>query len=456
MKLRQYQQEATDIGVAFFKQKTCVPSLMICPTAWGKSLLCATIPKQLEGNTLVITTSKELLEQNYNKMIGFGGEASIYSASFNTKEFGKTTYATIQSLKGKGSEFKRMGYTQAILDEAQLFSRELAGMWRKFLKESGIKKVLMLTASPFKLETRTEFFTGRKYSKLEMLTKRGSTGAMVKDIIYVMQIQDIIKQGFWSKLEYELFCPETGELIYNSTGAEFTEESIQKWYKQNDVHDKILNRVATSDSKAILIFVPSVTNALELASTIPDSAAVWSGMPAKDRATVITDYRAGKIRTVINVNILSVGFDYEQISHIIDGCPSASLGRLYQKYGRGTRIHPDKEKCIITDFVGNVNRFGKIEELVFKKNKAGDWNLYSGYRQLTDIAVDRIQPMIGELKTVTFTDEFKYAGKTIDKAPISYLKTLLETHKWKSENMHIKEEILRIRREGLNKNKNEK
>ena len=68
------------------------------------------------------------------------------------------------------------------------------------------------------------------------------------------------------------------------------------------------------------------------------------GMPSKERDKIIVEYRAGKIRTVFNVGILAVGFDYPEISHVIDANPTASLRNITQRGGRGTRIHPNKEK----------------------------------------------------------------------------------------------------------------
>lgn len=451
IELREYQKEAVQIGIDFFKQKSPIGSLMVCPTAWGKSILCAAIPIAIEGNTLVITTSKELLEQNYKKMLGFGGEASIYSASFNKKEFGKTTYATLQSLKGRGALFKQMDYTSIIFDEAHLAAKTDAGMFRQFLKDSGIKKVLGLTATPFKLEERTDYNIGKRYNKLEMLTKTGKYASPFKKIIYLMQIRDIVAQGFWSKLNYELFTPDTGELLWNTTGSNFTEESLVAFYENQGLEQKIFNRVMESDRKSILIFVPSVNAALELASVIPDSVAVWGDMPKKDRKMAIEGFKNRSIRVAINVKVLSVGFDYPGIDHIIDACPSAALGTLYQKYGRGTRICKDKIDCIITDFVGNINRFGRLEDLVFKEIN-GHWNLYSRNRQLTEVGIEHIRPLIqvGIGKKVVFPAEFeRHEGREVKDLPVAWLQHYLDTWKWNSTNMHIREEILRIRREML-------
>lgn len=108
MKLRKNQELPVQIGTDFFSQKKPLPSIMVCPTAFGKSILIAYICKNINEKVLVLQPSKELLEQNYNKFIGLGGEASIFSASMGQKEIGHVTYATIGSIKGIADKF--VGY----------------------------------------------------------------------------------------------------------------------------------------------------------------------------------------------------------------------------------------------------------------------------------------------------------------------------------------------------------
>lgn len=318
------------------------------------------------------------------------------------------------------------------------------GMYRKFLKQSGIKKILGLTATPYKLAPRTDY-NGNRYTKIEMLTKRGSTRAMFKDIIYLMQVEDIVNQGYWAKLEYELFDWDSGELIFNSTGAEYSDDSIEKFYRNNNIEQRIINRIIDSDSSAILVFVKTIHQAQALAAKVPNSDCVYSGMPTKERDRIIIEYRAGKIRTVFNVGILAVGFDYPEISHVIDANPTASLANVTQRGGRGTRIHPTKEKCIITDLAGNYNRFGTLEKIKFRKNGLGDWNVYSEDRLLSDINIQHIRPWKSDSWNV-YMPYGKYFGKQVKDCPDNYLIWLFKNEKWTSDNMHIREEILRIKK----------
>ena len=188
MELRPNQIEPVKKGVAYFSEKKPVPSIIVAPTAFGKSIVIASIAKEVGERLLVIQPSKELLEQNYNKFIGLGGEASIYSAAMGEKEIGNVTYATIGSIVKVARKFKEMGITKVIIDECDRFPREPNGMLRRFLKGAGITHTLGLTATPLKLQANLDEFK-QPFSKLVMLTSKSKKGNFFKDIIHVAQIK---------------------------------------------------------------------------------------------------------------------------------------------------------------------------------------------------------------------------------------------------------------------------
>lgn len=87
--LRQNQSEPIDMAIRFFQEPKPKPSLIVLPTAWGKSILTAFVAKNTNDRLIVLQPSKELLEQNYTKYLklcdGFAN-AGIYSASFGRVE----------------------------------------------------------------------------------------------------------------------------------------------------------------------------------------------------------------------------------------------------------------------------------------------------------------------------------------------------------------------------------
>lgn len=445
MKLRPYQEKSSDIAVDYFLGPSEKPSIVVAPTAFGKSVLIADIATKLGGGVLVLQPSKELLEQNFRKFIAMGGQASIYSASAGQKEFGSVTYATIGSIKSLGAEFKRRGYRYIIVDECHLYPPK-DSMFSGFVSAMGCTKVLGVTATPFRLQTSNDM-NGWPISKLVMLTSKAKNAGFFKDILHVNQIQDIVKDGYWSKLQYETWDFNDSGLKFNSSGSDFKDESIIQAYEQMDLGGQISRRISELDRKSILVFVPTVKTAMELQWNIENSVVVYGDMPKAERDEAVEGFKSGKYRVAINVNVLSVGFDHPELDCVIFGRPTASLAWFYQAAGRGTRIHPEKPDCLIVDFVGNIARFGRLESITVEKYKAS-WQVFSGDVLLTSIPIKEIGTVRKEKPSDPSAEYIwkfgKHKDKPIGKIDTGYLKWVLENFERTDRN---KELIARVEKE---------
>jgi len=446
MELRSYQVEPINKGIEFFKKPKTVPSIIVAPTAAGKSLYVGKIADGIDGNVIVLQPSKELLQQNYDKFKGFGGKGAIYSASFDSRRIGTVTFATIGSIKNLGHIFKSKGFKYMIIDEVDRFPREASSMLGKFLIESGITHVLGLTATPLKLQTNLDVYRNT-YSKLVMLTSRSGKGNFFKDIIHVTQIQEMTKLGYWAKLEYELYDVSVSGLIYNSTKAEYTEESILKMYEFNNTNDRIKHKLGELvGRKSVLVFVPSVSAAKKLATEVPNSAAVYGDMPANERDYVIRRFKEGKIRVIFNYGVLTVGFDHPELDCIILGRVSSSLTLYYQIIGRATRIHPNKRDALIVDFSGMVQRFGKVEDFYYVY-EGNTWKLYCNGVLLSGVPIHEIgkHTHVTEAKEKQVIMTFGvWKGQEVKNVPKSYRDWMKLNVVWNQYNDHIRKELIRI------------
>jgi len=456
LKLRENQVEPVAIGVEFFRTKKMKPSIIVAPTAFGKSIVIAAIAKELGEKLLVLQPSKELLEQNYDKFITLGGEASIYSASMGSKELGDVTYATIGSIIKIASKFREMGVTKIIIDECDRYPRAKSGQLRRFVDGMKATHVLGLTATPLKLQTNMG--DAGPFSKLVMLTNRSKHGMFFKFILHVSQIQDIVKLGYWTPLVYQSYDFDTGALVYNSSGAEYTNDSIARSYENQNIGNKIVKKVAELvDRKSILVAVPTIEQATQLAGRIPNAEVVHGGTSKDERRRIIEDFRSQKTRVIVQVNVLTVGFDYPELDCLITGRPTASISWWYQFVGRGTRIHENKKDCLVVDFVGSVEKFGKVEELYYKQDGDENWELYGeNKKQITGIPMHEIGVHLegginlsekknedGDIEKVYMTFG-KYSGKPVASIPPYYRKWLLDNITWGPWNIKIKNEILRL------------
>ena len=455
--LRKNQTEPISKAIAFFNEKNSIPSLIVLPTAWGKSILTAFIAKNSDDKILVLQPSKELLEQNYKKYVSlceWETQAGIYSASFGKKEVNRITYATIGSIKNLGKLFKQLGFKKMLIDEAHLYPREADSMLGTFLTESGISHVLGITATPIKLQQNTDL-NGNRFSKLVMLTSKSKKGNFFKNIIHVGQVQEMVEMGFWSKLCYKASDFDSSNLVYNSSKSEYTEESIQLSFLANNIQGQIFQELdQNADRKHILVFVPSIQDAIEMSQQYPNSAAIHSNLKGAERADIIDRFRNGKIRVIFNVRVLSTGFDYTGIDCIILGISTASIALYYQILGRGTRIDPDKKDCLIVDLAGNVERFGRVEDIVFEKGTI--WRMFgTGGKLLSGIPIHELGTVKREdvnkgtkngtnaqSKIIEIMPFGKHKGERISEIPTDYKQWMLANFDWTPANESLRKSIV--------------
>ncbi len=446
---RQNQVAAIEAAAAFFKEQSPKPSLIVLPTAWGKSVLAAFTAKSTNGKLLVVQPSKELLEQNKAKYEALCGadDVGVYSAACGRKDLGRITFATIGSIKTMGAAFREMGYSQMLIDEAHLYPREADSMLGRFLNESGITKVLGLTATPLKPQVNFDQ-SGKQYTKLVMLTSRSKKGNFFKEIIHIAQTSEMVRLGYWSPLVYE--CADfRGELLrLNSTGADFTDESVAASYTADGIEGRILEALSRhKDRRRVLVFVPLVADAETLARKAGDAAYVCGETPKKERERIIGGFKAGAIRTLFNVGVLTTGFDCTTIDCVILARPTMSVSLYYQIIGRGTRIDPAKKDCLIIDLCGNVKRFGRVEDLRYERGRV--WRLFgTGGRLLTGIPVRDIGKVIeadtaGEdRKARERVMPFgRHKGCRMCDIPKNYLSWLLQNYKFDERSEWLRQSI---------------
>ena len=450
--LRENQSEPIAKAIQFFQEKKPKPSLIVLPTAWGKSILTAFVAKNTDDRLLVLQPSKELLEQNYCKYMSlcgdFGTNAGIYSASFGRREIAQITYATIGSIKNLGETFKRYGFTKMLIDEAHLYPREADSMLGRFLKDSGITHVLGITATPVKLQTNRD---GQTFSKLVMLTSRSKKGNFYKDIIHVGQVQEMVRLGFWSPLLYETASFDDSLLVFNSSKSEYTEDSVQRAYDANGGTQGITDTLDKHpERKHVLAFVPSVQDAIDLSQRYPNSAAIYGEQDKREREQTVARFRSGEIRVLFNVRVLSTGFDFTGIDCIVLGISTASIALYYQIIGRGTRIDPEKRDCLISDLGGNVERFGRVEDIVFEKGRL--WRMFgTGGRLLSGIPIHDIgkysredtqaidAQKVAPIEVMPFG---KYQGERIANIPLNYRQWMIRSFDWNARNEKLRQSIL--------------
>ena len=456
--LRKYQEECVQKGLEYINApKDKGPGIIIAPTAAGKSLIISELAIRTKKPILCIQPSRELLEQNYGKLISLGGTATLYSASVRKKEVSILTFATLGSIKEVAHKFKEVGVEVMFIDECHKNIPPTPGsQFMKFIEELNPKKVIGLTATPVFLKNSMEG------AELKFLTRMRP--AYFKQVLHCVQIQELVRDKFWSPLHYEIQPFDGSALKFNSGGSDFTEQSIKIAAKSNGVNNRMYSRIKkliAEGYKKILVFMDCIENTEKMAEALSEftnAGYVHSKLSGKIRAKNLEAFHKGDLKVLCNVSVLSTGYDEPGIDAILLGTSTNSLSLYYQILGRGVRIHPGKSHCFISDFMGNVERFGFVEHLEIIDNPNHGWGIYNKDVLLTNTPMNgrKITKKMLEKKAKEISDEFddimpigKYKGQKISELPIDYLKLVTSpTYKvnWNHNpiSRRIKQEILRM------------
>ena len=378
--LRDYQAEATEAGVSFLLEPDDENGIIIIPTGGGKSLILASIAQNLPAPCLVLQPSKEILEQNASKFRAYGYHPALFSASVNRKEIGDITLATIGSIVRKPEQFERFKY--CIVDECHCVNSKDSGTMYASFFESTSMKILGCTATPYRLST-----DGYGGSILKFLTR--TRPRIFKRVVYFVQNRRLFDAGYLCPLEYrQVKTVKQANLVLNSTGADFTDASVVKEYQRVMFPDTLADTVGgliAQGRKSILVFTRFVQEARVLAAKFRGAEVVTADSTKQERERVIGGFRGGTIPLVANVGVLMLGFDFPALSTVVLAGPTMSLARYYQQVGRAVRSCPGKDKAVIVDMMGLVDRFGKVEDLTIHMGEHEKWWIGSGDRPLTNV-----------------------------------------------------------------------
>lgn len=389
--LRDYQQQASDAAIRFFQSESKRNGLLVVPTGAGKSLIIADIAYRLNGPVLVFQPNKEILEQNFSKLLSYGVlDCSVYSASLNKKEISRITFATIGSVINRKEFFSHFKYI--IVDEAHVTNSK-EGMYKEFF-ESGNRRILGLTATPYRL-TSSYDRDGKIGCVLKFLTR--TRPRIFSDVVYSVDISTLLQRGYLSRMRYfDMTILPQNKIKRNSTGRDFDEADLKSKFDEVDLQTHLINIVRRLQKpktgiprKGILVFTQFLDESEALCKAIPGCTMVSGETPKKEREKILTAFRNGEIKVLTNVGILTTGFDYPELDTIVIARPTMSLALYYQIVGRAIRPHPSKEEGWVVDLCGTFSRFGKVEDLHLSERSQGLYAIdsYTGGRikQLTNV-----------------------------------------------------------------------
>lgn len=379
--LRDYQLRAVVTAVDHLRGYGH-PFIIQAATGAGKSLIIAEICHQIDEPILILQPSKEILEQNYAKLVSYDPliDAGIYSASVGRREIRKFTFATIGSIRKIPEQFMHFKYV--LIDECHgVNPKKQDAMLTSFLKTIGCKNVCGLTATPYRIDqkwTRLPWGDLESTASLKMINRISRT-PFFKKIAYKIETQELIDKGYLVPIKYFYEKADWSQLVINSTGADFKDdENLEKFARSR------VNRIAAAieyshqNNQRTLVFCQSIAQAETVKELVLEkmgiSTEIVTGSTAmKDRERRIADFKDGKFKHLINVGVFTTGFDAPVLDCIVMARPTMSLALWYQIVGRGVRIDPENPTKILQvyDLVGVTERLGRVETIHVKTEHNG-------------------------------------------------------------------------------------
>ena len=355
--LRPYQQEAVEKTLAHFR-KSNHSAVIVLPTGSGKSLVIAELARLARKKILVVTHVKELVEQNHEKYESFGLKASIYSAGLKQKSLAhQVTFASVQSL-GQNLDALNDEYSLVIIDECHRVSGDDNSQYQKLISHIKGKnselKVLGLTATPYRLGL------GFIYRFHYHGFVRGDENAPFEHCIYELPLRYMIKHQYLTppKLINAAITHYDFDSLSKDAFGRFSERDLNQLLQENQRATKaIINQVLElSDScQGVMIFASTIQHAQEIIEYLPktQSALVIGDTHNAERDAIIRRFKAKDIKYLVNVSVLTTGFDAPHVDFIAILRPTESVSLYQQIVGRGLRLAEGKTECLVIDYAAN-------------------------------------------------------------------------------------------------------
>jgi DNA repair protein RadD len=356
-KLRDYQQQAVQSAVRFFQKKR-EPAVIVLPTGAGKSLVIAELARIARGRVLVLAHVKELVEQNHEKYTGYGLEGGIFSASLGKKDWDhKVIFGSVQSVAPAPNDFFSE-FSLLVIDECHRVAEEGATQYRDVIQKLQARNpsicILGLTATPYRLGL------GWIYESSQNGEIKTDQSRFFKRCVFELPLSYMIRNKYLTtpvKVDIPVTCYDFSALSEDNQTFSLGEvEEILKSQRRLTplIVGNIIDIAEQFQRQGVMIFASSVKHAEEIMSYLPDGQArvVLGDTDIQDRDQIVSDFKKKKFKYLVNVSVLTTGFDAPHVDVIAVLRPTESNSLYQQIVGRGLRLSDGKKECFILDYTG--------------------------------------------------------------------------------------------------------
>lgn len=348
MGLRPYQVEAVEAVLGELERVRS--TLLVLPTGTGKTVTFAEIAKRVRprGRTLIVAHREELIRQAVDKIERFAGlrcavemgDERAASALFTPD----VVVATIQTLAyaRRREQFRPDEFALVVIDEAH---HAVADSYKAVAAYFAGAKVLGVTATP----------------------DRRAMKAVFDSIAYGYDVRDAIRDGHLVPIRQKAVHVEGLDLSnVRASRGDLDEAELEAILTEDrNLHGVAHPTLELAGDRPTMIFAASVAHARALADLInrwrPGVAVSLDGTTDREyRRAALQMFEAGQFQFLVNCQLLVEGFDAPRVSCIAMARPTRSRILYTQVLGRGLRLHPGKESCLVLDFEGNAGKHSLV------------------------------------------------------------------------------------------------
>jgi superfamily II DNA or RNA helicase len=324
------------------------------PTGTGKTVVIAEIVRQLGCSAIILAHRTELLDQAARTISAHIGQpvGRIQASEHDQRQ---VTVASVQTLVRRLDRTVRPNLL--VIDEAHhacATSYRAAIEWSKrtSVTDGYVEAHLVgVTATPYRLD------------EAEDPDKTWRLGQIFgEEPAYSYALMDAVRDGYLVPIRQWGVATETSLDDVGMSHGDLAASGLLglDTPERNALVADSYRRLC--EGRQAIAFAVGVDHAKNLATTLQSmdvpSEAIWGELAPQARADAIARYASGKIRVIVNVGILTEGFDDPQTSALLMARPTASRGLYVQMAGRGLRPSPTtgKDDCVIVDFLDSGSR----------------------------------------------------------------------------------------------------
>lgn len=301
--------------------------LIVSPAGSGKSVVIAEIARlavKKGGHVMFTVHRKELVAQIKETFQADGIDLT------------RTTIMTVGKIKNRLSKLPRPSLI--ITDETH---HSLARTYRQIYDYYADVPRVGFTATPWRLSGK-------------------GLHDVYDDMVEGPDVQWLIDNHYLAPFTMYGYNERRDLLEKGSTG-DYTNASMDEFAKTIVRGDIVHTWREKADGRKTIIYCHAVWFSQAVAEAFNQAgipaAHADSKTPASERDRIMTDFKAGKIKILCNVDLVSEGFNVPDCSCVVMLRPTKSLVLYIQQSMRSMRFQPGKQAVII-DQVGNFNEFG--------------------------------------------------------------------------------------------------